>query len=235
MDSINSQQILNLQLASANTFETFHSGLDQTLISVLQSVAVGVLEEPQIFLWGSESTGKTHILQAMCHLATQSRKRVMYIPLQQLATHDPESIAELQDLDLICIDDAQVIVKNAMWEKALFNFINHHREQKTTIVISSLMPPSDSLFNLPDLNSRSVWGPVYKLNPLKEDELDVALQLHAKARGLEISIEVQSYLLSRYQRDISSLVNIIERLDTASLQEQRKITIPFLKKVLTAS
>lgn len=229
----NTQQALNLQLTQANTFETYYPGPDATLISVLKNVAMGVLEEPQIFLWGVASTGKTHLLQAMCRVASEAKKRAMYIPMKDLLSQDPGSIGELQDLELVCIDDVQVIAKNTQWEKALFNFINHHRSQKTTIVISSQYAPTEELFELPDLNSRAVWGPVYKLTPLAEDQLDNALSFHAKVRGLELSDEVKRYLLTRYQRDVSTMVGIIDALDKASLQEQRKVTVPFLKKILT--
>lgn len=232
MNSGNPQQALNLQLTQANTFETYYSGSDPTLISVLKNVAAGVLEEPQILLWGAASTGKTHVLQAMCRVASDAHKRAMYIPMKELSSQDPASIGELQDLDLVCIDDVQVIAKNTDWEKALFNFINHHRSDQTTIVISSLTAPTESLFELPDLNSRAVWGPVYKLTPLAEEQLDDALSFHANVRGLELSDEVKNYLLTRYQRDVSTMVGIIDVLDKASLQEQRKVTIPFLKKTL---
>ncbi|MDW3094188.1 MAG: DnaA regulatory inactivator Hda [Gammaproteobacteria bacterium] len=232
MNSSNPQQALNLQLAQANTFETYYPGSDATLVSVLKNVASGVLEEPQIFLWGVEGTGKTHLLQAMCRIASESHKRAMYIPMKDLLTQDPASIGELQDLDLVCIDDVQVIAKNPQWEKALFNFINHHRSQKTIIVISSLSEPTETLFELADLNSRAVWGPVYKLTPLEEPQLNDALNFHVKVRGLDLSDEVKNYLLTRYKRDVSSMVKMVDVLDKASLEEQRKVTIPFLKKTL---
>lgn len=226
------QQVLNLQPAQANTFETYYPGSDQTLISILKSVASGVLEEPQIFLWGAAGVGKTHVLQAMCHIASSADKRAMYLPLKQLIAENPDSIGDLQELELVCIDDAHVIASNSQWEKALFNFINHHRAEKTTMVISSLHVATEDLFSLPDLNSRAVWGPVYKLSALSELELDAALQLHAKSRGLELADEVRCYLLTHYQRDVPTMVEMLDLLDTASLQEQRKVTIPFLKRIL---
>ena len=232
MNASNQQQVLNLQLTPANTFDSFYPGKDQTLISVLKSVASGILLEPQVFLWGSDKTGKTHVLQAMCHVATSTQKRVMYLPMQLLSQQEPSSISELQDLDIVCIDDVHVIANQPEWEKALFNFINDQRDQDTVLVFSSASSPSEKLFTLPDLNSRALWGPVYKLNALLDEDLDIALQMHAKSRGLDISIEVQNYMLTHFQRDVSSIVNMLEQLDQASLQEQRRVTIPFLKKVL---
>ena len=221
-----------MQLMPANTFATFYSGSDQTLIRILKNVASGILLEPQIFLWGAAGTGKTHVLQAMCHMAANSQKRAIYIPLGELASKDPSSINELQAMDLICLDDAHTIAKNNIWENTLFNFINHHRTEKTTLIISSRYSPANNFFTLSDLNSRTVWGPVYKLNTLTGDDLNLALQLQAKARGLELSDDVRHYLFTRYQRDVSVLVAMLEKINQASLREKRKITVPFLKKAL---
>ena len=131
---------------------------------------------------------------------------------------------------MVCIDDVHVIANKPEWENALFNFINQQRDQDTVLVFSSVNSPTENIFSLPDLNSRAVWGPVYKLNALMDEDLDIALQLHAKSRGLDITIEVQNYILTHYQRDISFIVDVLEKLDKASLQEQRKVTIPFFKR-----
>lgn len=233
MDPSQTQQALNLQLAQANTFDTFYAGTDPTLISVLKNVAIGVIDEPQILLWGKSDTGKTHVLQAMCHEAAKYNKRAMYLPLKELINQEPSSINDLQDMQLICVDDVHAIAKNPQWENALFNLINHHRASNTTLIISSLNSPTENIFDLPDLNSRTVWGPVYKLATMGEDKLESALVFLAEVRGLELTLEVRNYLLTRYQRDVSTLVGIIEVLDKASLEAQRKVTVPFLKKILT--
>lgn len=233
MSSTHTQQALNLQLTQANTFETFYAGVDPTLISVLKNVATGVLEEPQIFLWGAANTGKTHLLQAMCHVAALSNKRAIYLPLNKLIQQPPSSIDDLQDMQLICIDDVHFIAGKPQWEKALFNLINHHRAHEATLIISSVHVPTENIFDLADLNSRTVWGPVYKLSPIDEDRLDDALLFLAQVRGLELPAEVRKFLLTRYQRDVLTLVSTIEALDKASLEEQRKVTVPFLKKVMS--
>ncbi len=233
MNSSHTQQALNLQLAQENTFDTYYSGADSTLISVLRNVAMGILEEPQIFLWGMSNTGKTHVLQAMCHVAASSNKRAIYLPLKELIEQSPSSIDDLQAMQLVCVDDVHVIANQPLWEKALFNLINHLRAHDTTLVISSLYAPTDNIFALADLNSRTVWGPVYKLATITEERLDDALLFFSQVRGVELSTEVRKYLLTRFQRDVSSLVRMIEALDKASLEAQRKVTVPFLKKILS--
>jgi regulatory inactivation of DnaA Hda protein len=54
----------------------------------------------------------------------------------------------------------------------------------------------------------------------------------AAARGMEMPADVATYILSRASRDTAELFTLLNRLDDASLQEQRKLTIPFVKSVL---
>lgn len=46
------------------------------------------------------------------------------------------------------------------------------------------------------------------------------------------SEEVGQFILQRCNRDLPSLLQILTQLDTASLVEQRRLTIPFVKRVL---
>ncbi len=41
--------------------------------------------------------------------------------------------------------------------------------------------------------------------------------------------EVANYLLTRFPRDMHSLFALLDRLDTATLAAQRRLTIPFLR------
>jgi DnaA family protein len=50
--------------------------------------------------------------------------------------------------------------------------------------------------------------------------------------GFEISPQAGRFLLTHCNRDLSSLWTLLIKLDKASLAEKRKITIPFLKKIL---
>ncbi|RML27489.1 Regulatory inactivation of DnaA Hda protein, partial [Pseudomonas syringae pv. maculicola] len=43
---------------------------------------------------------------------------------------------------------------------------------------------------------------------------------------------VGHFILTRGTRSMSALFELLERLDQASLQEKRKLTIPFLKETL---
>jgi DnaA family protein len=64
-----------------------------------------------------------------------------------------------------------------------------------------------------------------------ESDLEKAVFLQAKSRGLKLTQEVMQYLLTHYSRDLKSLIPLLESINQASLREHRKVTIPFIKQV----
>ena len=55
----------------------------------------------------------------------------------------------------------------------------------------------------------------------------------ARLRGLELPPETGRYLLNHYRRDMASLCALLDELDLASLAAQRRLTIPFVKGILS--
>jgi DnaA family protein len=86
--------------------------------------------------------------------------------------------------------------------------------------------------DLPDLRSRLAWGIVYQLAQAGDEEKIAILQFRARRRGLSLSREVCSYLISRSARDMEALLDLLATLDKASLVQQRALSIPFVKAVL---
>ena len=54
----------------------------------------------------------------------------------------------------------------------------------------------------------------------------------ADERGVFLSDEVMDFMLSRFSRDLSSLIQLLDQLDRYALQTQRAITIPLVKSML---
>jgi len=73
---------------------------------------------------------------------------------------------------------------------------------------------------------------VFQLQPLSDEDKLRALQLRASRRGLHLNEEVGRYILTRGSRSMNSLFDVLERLDHASLQARRKLTIPFVKEIM---
>ena len=62
-----------------------------------------------------------------------------------------------------------------------------------------------------------------------------ALQMRASALGIELPLDVFAYLYHRLPRDLGALLDALDRLDAASLSHQRRLTVPFVRSVLSLS
>ena len=58
------------------------------------------------------------------------------------------------------------------------------------------------------------------------------VQNQADARGIFLADEVMNYMLGRFSRDLGSLMQLLDHLDSFALRAQRALTIPLLKTML---
>jgi DnaA-homolog protein len=224
------QLALPLGLRDDATFDNFYQGVNQHAMQAVIACASGE-GYPFIYLWGQVGAGRSHLLQAACHLATEKNRSSVYLPLQ---TPDlaPQILQNLEHINVVCIDDIEAIAKDKLWEEALFHLYNRMRDTKQALLIAGNNPPQRLGLLLPDLVSRLAWGVVFQLQVLSDEDKLAALQMRAKLRGLILNDEVGQFLLRRCPRDMPKLFALLETLDRASLQAQRKLTIPFVKSVL---
>lgn len=229
------QRPLDLVLRPHATFETFVSPEDNELVHSLKGLQQAVGEPRHYFLCGRTQSGKSHLLQAVCNHLAHADLRAVYLPMQEFAASGPDLLNDLQHLDVVCIDDIDCVLGDRDWERALFRIINDLWLGNRGLVVSASGKPGDLNVGLADLASRLAGGLVYRLSGLTDEQKKLAIRLHARARGLEVSPEVCSYLLRRYPRELKKLVEIIDRLDNYSLALQRKITVPFVRSVLAGT
>lgn len=235
MGNMPQQLSLSVNLNDDATFENFYAPAQTHNAMVVQGLREQVegRGEAFIYLWGAPGCGLTHLLQAACHQAQEMGMSVQYLPLRDLVGYAPEELfIGLEELDLICLDCLPTIAGRADWELAIFNLYNRLRERGRRLLVAAEHNPRELAIALEDLRSRLQWGITYQVHNLSDDEKQQALQLRARARGLELNDEVAQYIIQRLPRDTNELFWQLQRLDQASLAEQRKLTIPFVKKVL---
>jgi DnaA family protein len=73
---------------------------------------------------------------------------------------------------------------------------------------------------------------VFGLQTLNEAERRAVLRREADARGVFLSDEAMDFMLTRFSRDLGSLMQLLNQLDAYALQTQRAITIPLIKSML---
>jgi DnaA-homolog protein len=180
---------------------------------------------------GPRASGKSHLLQAICALAPPER-RCGYFPLRQLAALGPAALEGLPRLDLVCLDDVHLAAADSNWERALFGLHRELEDSGGSLIAAAPDAPGLLPWVLADLGSRFAAATIYMLRPLEEAGQRDALMLRAKVRGFELPEDVARWLQQRYPRDMATLYQLLDTLDSASLVAQRRLTLPFIRSVL---
>ncbi len=232
--SANSGQLaLGVHLRDDATFDNFFYGQANSALKHALNVQLETDGEQIIYLHGSVGSGRSHLLQAACHQADRSGRNSLYLPMHDIVSVPAAEVLEgIEHLALVCIDDVELIAANVQWEEALFHFINRARAVNCKLLFSASNSPGNIGIELADLRSRLGWGLVFQNHALADEEQAAALKMRASGRGLSLSDEVVSYIFSRSTRGISSLLELLDILDRASMAEQRKLSIPFVRQYL---
>ena len=223
------QIALDIGLATAPAFSNFFAGPNSAALSHLQLWAGSPLRSPvPTYLWGEPGSGKTHLLKAAVGALQQQGARIGW--LDASVTEPPE----FNDAWVaVILDDCHLYT--AVQQQAAFNwFVNAVSSadgQPRGVLAAGSLPPADLQLR-DDLRSRLGWGHVYELQLLTEPERRGVLRAQADARGIFLSDEVISFVLTRFSRDLSSLMQLLDQLDGYALQTQRAITVPLVKSML---
>jgi DnaA family protein len=218
---------LGVRLHDRALFGSFVPGASEAALAAGRAAAAlpaGAL----LYLHGVEGSGKSHLLQAIC----AALPGAAYLPLGALRHLEPGALDGLAGLPLLAIDDPEVVAGNSLWERRLFTLYEECLAAGTGLAVAAQAPAIDLPLSLPDLRSRLAAMPHYALRPLDESQQRAALRARAAARGLDIPDETLHYLQRRFARDMASLHGLLERLDAASLEAQRPLTVPFIRRVL---
>jgi DnaA family protein len=227
------QLALAVTLPDDETYTSYFGGEQSLEVTHLKTAFANREKQFQFtYLCGLADSGKSHLLYATCVYAQDLGLSPMLLSLRDVLHYGPEMLDGLDNLDVVCVDDLQLIAGHEGWEKALFNFFNRFNEKGKLLVIAADLLPSMLNLSLPDLESRLTWGTTFQIRSMSDDDKAEALVKRAKMRGLELSDECSRFLLTRLSRDMRALLDVLDKLDHASMAAQRKLTIPFIKSTL---
>jgi len=223
---------LELEPSRPDRFEDFVAGANQSVLLAVRQL----LDEPgsSLFLSGPQGSGKSHLLNALCHAAREKGLGAFYIALKQLPEAAAAGLAGLQGLDLVCVDDLDSVAGNPVWDNALFTCFNEVRSANGRLAVSCRLPLSSLQFDLPDLESRLAWGLRLKLQSLDDAGKLQVLQRRAQALGIELPQDVQHYLIKHSKRDMGSLLSMLERIKQAAFVAKRRITVPLAREIISS-
>ena len=121
---------------------------------------------------------------------------------------------------------------NNINEEEIFHIINHCSSVNSKILVTSNIGLNEYTFQLKDLSSRLKTFININID-LPDDELLTNLLVkHFSDKGVLVDHEVISYLIKRIDRSFESIIEMTSKINTLSLENSKKITIPFIKKAL---
>lgn len=224
---------LALRFPADQRFETFVAA-PAGAVGQLAALAEGAGSD-WLYLAGPASSGKTHLALAACAHAQAAGRRVAYLPLANAAGRLEEALLALDGYDLVALDGLESAAGSPGDERALFDFHNRARAGDGNVLYASRLLPAELPLTLPDLRSRLAQCARVRLQPLDDAGRREVLRLRAQRRGLQIDDAAIDWLLRRVERDLGSLAGLLDRLDRESLAAQRRVTVPFLRQVLSGT
>ena len=225
------QIALDIGLATGPTLKNFFAGPNQAALQHLQLWVGNDKRSPvPTYVWGEGGSGKTHLLRA-----AQAALRDQGCPVGWMDASVVEPSGFDESWRVVILDDVHLYT--AVQQHAAFNwFVNATTPsdgQQRWVLAAGSVPPSDLALR-EDLRTRLGWGHIFQLQVLSETERRAVLRQQADDRGVFLSDEVMDFMLNRFSRDLSSLIQLLDQLDGYALQTQRAITIPLIKAMLEA-
>ena len=223
------QIALDIGLASVPSFANFFAGPNDAASKHLALWAGNSLRAPvPTYVWGAPGSGKTHLLKAAGETLREQGARFGWMDasvLQPPYFDDAWAAVILDDCHLYTADQQQMAFN---W---FVNALSSTDGQPRWVLAAGSLPPADLALR-DDLRSRLGWGHIFELHALTEPERRAVLRREADARGVFLGDDAMDFMLRRFSRDLSSLMQLLDKLDGYALQTQRAITIPLIKAML---
>ena len=206
--------------------DDFSGEKNQELVANILTLIKGKASA-NIFVYGDKGFGKSHLLQGVIIEGLKQDQKSVYLDLNDDVSTD---IFELiSDFQIIALDNVDQC--NQDNEKYIFDLINKLHSTNQMIVFSSRVKPEGlSVFN--DLKTRLALASIYSLNRLDDDEIQYVIKRKLINKSLKVDQRVIDYLIKNQTRDLKKIVEIIDKLDTFSLEKKRSITVPLVRQML---
>jgi DnaA family protein len=229
------QMPLKIGLRDDACFETFVT--EQEPLAVALNALQSALKQPKggaFYLYAESGAGKTHLLQAACRYVTERGQASVYLPMQDAGLPlIPDVLVGLEQTPLVCLDDMEMIIGQPKWELALANLLTKSSVQGHNVILAGTQSIMQWSLVTPELTKALMTVLPIQLAVLHEkQDVIVALQRHAKRLGFELPVEVGNYLVKQFSSDLQELLAVLQMLEQATLVEKRRLTLPFVKKVL---
>jgi DnaA family protein len=210
------QLTLDLLRPVTPSLDNFVVGRNAEALAALRAIA-DARGDGFVYLWGEPGSGRSHLLTALA-----ARR-----PAAHAAGGEAVPAFDAAG-GLYLVDD--VDGRDGPDQQRLFVLMNDVRAHPGAAFVATGAVPPSRLELREDVSTRLAWGLVYQIHALTDEEKGRALEAHAGSRGLVLSADVVTYLLTHMPRDMRTLVAILDALDAYALAAKRAITVPLIRE-----
>ena len=222
------QLALDFSLAPLPTLDNFVVGRNTELVHRLRGIHSAPRDDRSVYIWGASGSGRSHLLRAALTQLQDAGRRVYYLD----CAIDQRLSVLADELDVVALDNVERLGEPG--QIVLFNLYNAFRESGRTLLAAGDAPPM-KLGLRAEVTTRLGWGAVHEVHSLTDTEKSDALAEHAAARGFTLQPEVGRYLLTHVERDMPTLLAILDALDRYSLETKRPVTVPLVRELLAVA
>ncbi len=176
---------------------------------------------PTLFLVGPPASGKSHLAQVW-----RAASGAAIMPARELRT---ETVPDALAGGALALEDAP---GSDLDERAFFHLMNHAREHRAFVLVTSQTLPALWPVSLADLRSRLRASPAVELKPPDDALLRAVLVKHFSDRQIAVDEAVVSYLVSRMERSFEAARRLVAEIDRRVLAEKADVTRSFAARVL---
>ncbi len=210
------QLLLDVFTPPRPTLSNFLVGQNGQLVHELRELINMKGTSPFVYIYGPSGCGKSHLLRGVASQlgvnVLAGGNRFVFKPGEQA----------------LVIDNIDRLTPYSQVQ--LFNAFNSSMaENKPGKIVLAGEHPTTELKLRDDLRTRIEAGLCLRVHPLSDQEKHAALQAMAKSRGLQLSEEVIEYALRYFQRDMGSLMAVMDGLDRFSLEQQKPVSVNLLR------
>jgi chromosomal replication initiation ATPase DnaA len=162
---------------------------------------------------GPPRSGKSHLANVW-----QLRAAATMLSAADL---DEDGVPDLMGKPALVIEDVDRGIGS---EKALFHLLNLAREQRTSLLLTSRVPPGELAIDLPDLRSRLRALALTAISAPDQTLLTAVLVKLLTDRQITAPPAVVHYLARELDRSFAAAAHLVELIDRLSLSRRRPIT-----------
>jgi chromosomal replication initiation ATPase DnaA len=205
-------------------------GRHDFLVSHSNAAAIGWIDRcpdwpsRALALYGPARCGKTHLVNLWCAQACG-----IAVPGETLTEELVASLASRRRYR-VAIDDA-----DRAPEHPLLHLYNFCLENHGIVLLASREAPASWSGALLDLDSRLRAVLAVGIGLPDDALLGAVLIKHFADRQLHVAPEVIAYLISHMERSFAAAADTAARLDLVSLRDQRAISVPMARQLLSES